>query len=160
MVFDLVVPANKRCVLPVKWDKRIGFYAQNLSVVECGNLRHLLQLIASCARHRQVAQSTMNARPSRSHCMLNIFVDLQDKNGGVHARYGKVALVDLVGSERLSDHTAGAGKKMTRETGQINKRCPTNHLTDKKFHSVGHLAASASLDEHQPEGQAPRSRGT
>jgi hypothetical protein len=122
-VTDLTVRTRQRQVLQVRWDKRVGFYVEDLTVVECTCTEDLLRVIETAMSNRRVAESKLNARSSRSHCMVTIYVDSKPKEGVEgYAKYGKLALVDLAGSERLKDNDqVAAGSSLMRETGQINK---------------------------------------
>ena len=62
----------------------------------------------------------MNARSSRSHCVVTLYVDSEPKNGG-RTTYGSVSFVDLAGSERLKETGSGRDKRMLADAGHINK---------------------------------------
>merc|ERR1719162_829777 len=60
----------------------------------------------------------MNADSSRSHLLLMINVELQDKASG-RRRSGKITIVDLAGSERLGK--SGVTGDAQKEAIEINK---------------------------------------
>lgn len=68
--------------------------------------------------HRAVGCHDINARSSRSHCLLVINVAATDAASGVRT-VGKLTLCDLAGSERITK-TGATGLTLT-EAQNINK---------------------------------------
>jgi kinesin family protein 18/19 len=80
-----------------------------LSLLEQGNAR------------RCQSATGANAQSSRSHGVLQIIVEQRDRTAGVSAtvKVGKLALIDLAGSERAS-RTKNRGQQLV-EGANINK---------------------------------------
>jgi len=84
-----------------------------------------LQLVRYGVKHRQVAETLMNAVSSRSHCVVNITLvpkegsDTNPKDIDPFSQvYSKLAIVDLAGSERAL-RTCATGERL-KEASNIN----------------------------------------
>ena len=119
-VVDLIEPGAP---LSVRGSVNGGFYVEDLSVVQCRGLRDLQYVIAKGLEHRSRGVHQMNSDSSRSHAIFSVYIDaLEDDDGTgrpAPARYGKISLLDLAGSENVrSTQSHGTGLK---EAGSINK---------------------------------------
>jgi len=79
--------------------------------------------IAKGLEHRSRGVHQMNLDSSRSHAIFSVYIDALDDDDGTGrpaaARYGKISLLDLAGSENVrSTQSHGTGLK---EAGSINK---------------------------------------
>merc|ERR1711871_331515 len=63
-------------------------------------------------RQRQIGAHDLNNRSNRSHCITELHINLNGRNG-------KMSLVDLAGSERLK--STNSKGKVLQEAGFINK---------------------------------------
>ncbi|XP_065664239.1 kinesin-like protein KIF12 isoform X3 [Hydra vulgaris] len=116
-VKDLINTSNQNS-LPVRWCSKDGFYAENLTKVECRELNHLFDVLSEGSAMRQVGQHLLNDYSSRSHSMLILFLDGVEHNSNV-IKHGKINFVDLAGSERVKI-SKSAGKAFV-ESSNINK---------------------------------------
>ena len=114
--YDLLNPSTG--VLQERWNDTQGFFVENLFVVECDSLGDLQSIIAEGIRNRRVGSHQLNKDSSRSHSIFTIDINIED--GGAR-RYGRVALIDLAGSERLKDTKSGNNSSMLREASNINR---------------------------------------
>ena len=74
-------------------------------------------------RNRHQGSHELNKDSSRSHSLLTVYLISESVNqfdGLVYKKYGKISFVDLAGSERLKE-TKSEGQTMVKETGNINK---------------------------------------
>ena len=90
------------------------------------NVGTVLELLNLGNTRRTQSPTDANATSSRSHAVLQIIVEQQDKTAGVQAdiRLSKLSLIDLAGSERASA-SKNRGKRLL-EGANINRRyvCP------------------------------------
>ena len=117
VVHDLLAPHPDRTSLQVREHPKWGFFVDGLRVAPCGSATRALDVIHGAMRARRTGTHAMNARSSRSHCMVTLFVDADGGGGG--ATFGSISLVDLAGSERPKA-TGSAGESL-KEAGHINK---------------------------------------
>ncbi|XP_051113873.1 kinesin-like protein NACK2 [Andrographis paniculata] len=83
--------------------------------------RHLKQLISICEAQRQVGETALNDKSSRSHQIIRLTIEssLREDSGCVKSFLASLNLVDLAGSERAAQaNTDGARLK---EGSHINK---------------------------------------
>jgi len=78
----------------------------------------IFEIMEKGFEHRAVGCHDINARSSRSHCLLVINVAATDAASGVRT-VGKLTLCDLAGSERITK-TGATGLTLT-EAQNINK---------------------------------------
>ncbi len=74
-------------------------------------------------RNRHQGSHELNSDSSRSHSILTVYLiseSVNQSDGLVYKKYGKISFVDLAGSERLKE-TKSEGQQMVKETGNINK---------------------------------------
>ncbi|KAJ3341447.1 hypothetical protein HDU93_004848 [Gonapodya sp. JEL0774] len=127
--------------LPVRYKPNLGFYVENLFIVECEVLDDAIAVLEEGLRNRTVGSHKMNERSSRSHAVMTVHVDSYDPTFGV-TRSGKISFVDLAGSERVSD-TDSTGTTFN-EALSINKSLLTlgnciSALSDPKRRKNGHV---------------------
>ena len=105
-------------------DPKTGIFVDGLTQVHVKNKEQLLQYVAWGIKRRSVNQTGMNKTSSRSHAVLQVFVEQkwQDKTSQKNKKFYRKALltiVDLAGSERLSK-TGSDGLRL-QEAKNINK---------------------------------------
>ena len=107
---------------------RWGFFVDGLRVAPCASAARALEIVRGALRSRRTGSHAMNARSSRSHCMVTVFVDAENvpPNSGAPglchpggATFGSISLVDLAGSERPK--ATGSEGQSLKEAGHINK---------------------------------------
>jgi len=88
-------------------------------------------LVDIAFRNRQIGGHDVNSRSTRSHCIIDIYIDTADSNSNNHKKKkkdddkveykvsGRLCLVDLAGSERLK--STNSKGKVLQEAGFINK---------------------------------------
>ena len=86
--------------LPIREDKRKGFYIQHLHEFEVGSYSEASALVNLGLENRIMAPTLMNTTSSRSHTVLTLHVRqfLPEQNRRMKS---KLLLVDLAGSERI-----------------------------------------------------------
>ena len=110
-------------VLHARWNAKNGFFVEDLCVVECTGQEDLKSVLHEGMRNRHQGSHELNKDSSRSHSLLTIYLISETVNefdGLVYKKYGKISFVDLAGSERLKE-TKSEGQTMVKETGNINK---------------------------------------
>ena len=117
---DLLMDSKKamKTKLEVKRDPKKGQYVPGLTMVECHSHQDVLAIMKHGYQNRSVHGTDMNAHSSRSHCALSVYVTAQSIIDGKTTR-GKLHLIDLAGSERLSKSKAEGDRK--KEAQAINK---------------------------------------
>ena len=79
-----------------------------------------MRLLQTGNRRRTTEATMANAVSSRSHAILQVFIEKRNKMPAIKdIIYGKLNLIDLAGSERGS--VAGTKGKRLREGANINK---------------------------------------
>ena len=81
-----------------------------------GSYNQVVAAIAEGQASRQTASTNMNEHSSRSHCMLQVYVQGEDSDGSTS--YAKLSLVDLAGCERVA--RSGATGQRLKEATSIN----------------------------------------
>lgn len=119
-IIDLLVDSkkSKRVKLEVKRDPIKGQYVPGLTMVSCSSHEDVLALMQHGYQNRTVHGTDMNSHSSRSHCALSVYVTAQSIIDGATTR-GKLHLIDLAGSERLSKSNAEGLRQ--KEAQAINK---------------------------------------
>lgn len=127
---DLLNPSDKK--LRIRQDSKLGTFVQDLATIVVNDADAVLKLIDEGNRVRQVAETKMNARSSRSHSCFTIKVEQhkeEETKVGTQTQKtttnvaAKINLVDLAGSER-ADKTGASGATL-REGASINKSLMT-----------------------------------
>ncbi|KAA0191626.1 hypothetical protein HAZT_HAZT002275 [Hyalella azteca] len=121
-VIDLLNIGTNNKPLQVRWSKkRRGFFVENLFSIECSELDDLLAVLEEGLRNRAVASHNMNEYSSRSHTILTVTINSEQKadDGVFITKSGKVNFVDLAGSE-MTKKTLSEGKTL-EEANNINK---------------------------------------
>ncbi|DBA83503.1 TPA: hypothetical protein ACH3X2_006431 [Trebouxia sp. C0005] len=95
-----------------------GFTIPDLTQSEVTSPEQIFEIMEKGFEHRAVGCHDINARSSRSHCLLVINVAATDAASGVRT-VGKLTLCDLAGSERITK-TGATGLTLT-EAQNINK---------------------------------------
>ncbi|KAJ9460820.1 Kinesin-like protein klp-3 [Diplonema papillatum] len=123
-VRDLLAPQKKNTdykvrtgLHPVGEFEVPGNYVENLTQVLVGGADAVATHMAQALKNRREGTTDMNAHSSRSHMILSLVVC--SKNIGTGAQsFGKLNLIDLAGSERLSK--TGATGQTAEEAKNIN----------------------------------------
>eukprot|EP00742_Colponemidia_sp_Colp-10_P002471 GILJ01002633.1.p1 GENE.GILJ01002633.1~~GILJ01002633.1.p1 ORF type:complete len:566 (+),score=80.46 GILJ01002633.1:73-1698(+) len=131
-------------VLKINEDKLKGIVVQNLTQVPVQTNEDIVKLIERGTAKRTVGETAMNAVSSRSHAVLTLYLECQDREDkdGFTMKFVKLNLVDLAGSERAGD-TQASGERL-REGANINKSLSTlqaviKALTEKSTKSRAHV---------------------
>ena len=104
--------------LKIRENKSKGVYIADLSETYVTGDFDVHELLRIGNQNRQVGESQMNAKSSRSHSLFSITVT-QTNTDNFSAKIGKLYLVDLAGSEKVSK-TGAVGKRL-EEAKNINK---------------------------------------
>ncbi|KAK2358548.1 kinesin protein KIN-7E [Trifolium repens] len=102
-------------------DPEKGTIVEKLNEEVAKDGQHLRHLIGICEAHRQVGETTLNDKSSRSHQIIRLTVEsfLRESPDHVKSYIASLNFVDLAGSERVSQtNTCGARLK---EGSHINK---------------------------------------
>jgi kinesin family member C2/C3 len=121
-VRDLLEPndaSGKQKKLDVKTDAATGASTvPDMLHSPCTSINDVDRLMDLATKNRTSASTSMNQHSSRSHLILTVHITRIDLvNGGT--LFGKLHLIDLAGSERLS-RTGAEGDRLT-EAKNINK---------------------------------------
>lgn len=83
--------------------------------------QHLMNLIGICEAERQVGETALNDKSSRSHQIIRLTVQssLRETSGCVKSLVASLSLVDLAGSERVSQTNADGAR--LKEGSHINR---------------------------------------
>ena len=106
VVHDLLVPAPERASLQVREHPKYGFFVDGLFLKPSSDVPGGLATVVTALRDRHTGSHHLNARSSRSHCMLTIHIDSLPRapptNGDAALpappTYGSMSFVDLAGS--------------------------------------------------------------
>jgi len=106
---DLLLPAGAHAKLDLKdTGGGRGVCCIGLSEVPVTSLKEILQLICKARERRRVAETRMNARSSRSHCIFTMKVRCRrEVSMGEFENVGRLHLVDLAGSECAKKSNSG-----------------------------------------------------
>ncbi|KAK7388309.1 hypothetical protein VNO78_23123 [Psophocarpus tetragonolobus] len=102
-------------------DPEKGTIVEKLNEVAAKDSHHLRHLISICEAQRQVGETALNDKSSRSHQIIRLTVEssLRDCSGHIKSYIASLNFVDLAGSERVSQtNTCGARMK---EGSHINR---------------------------------------
>eukprot|EP00741_Cyanophora_paradoxa_P021668 tig00000241_g20914.t1 len=137
IVQDLLVDPKEQKKLEVRMSQG-GSYVEGLVRVPVRGEKDVSQWMEAASRNRRTAQTAMNTDSSRSHLVLTVYVEGTSKATGMRTT-GKLNLIDLAGSERISKSLA-AGDRL-KEAQAINK----------SLSALGNvIAALAGKNSHVP----------
>lgn len=108
--------------LKIRENKNKGVYIADLSETYVTGDFDVHELLRIGSLNRQVGESNMNAKSSRSHSLFSLTIT-QTNVETFSAKIGKLYLVDLAGSEKVSK-TGAVGKRL-EEAKTINKSLTT-----------------------------------
>jgi len=91
---------------------------KNATIKPAENLEALEKIFDEGMKHRHVTKTKMNDESSRSHMVFAILLHVQNLQTG-QVQKGKLSLIDLAGSERLSK--TGATGQTAKEGSAINQ---------------------------------------
>ncbi|GAU16802.1 hypothetical protein TSUD_200450, partial [Trifolium subterraneum] len=102
-------------------DPEKGTIVEKLNEEVAKDGQHLRHLIGICEAHRQVGETTLNDKSSRSHQIIRLTVEsfLRESQDHVKSYIASLNFVDLAGSERVSQ-TNTCGTRL-KEGSHINK---------------------------------------
>merc|ERR1712131_409848 len=109
-------------------------YVGNLTEIDVTNRSQVFDILSQGSKKRKTAATEMNAQSSRSHCIFQAVVNIQQPDSETMVT-GRLYLVDLAGSENIS--RSGAAGSRAKEAGNINKSLLTlgrviNLLVERK----------------------------
>ena len=110
---------NKNTSLEIRTDAQKGVILQGAENKKVTNESETYKLIMRGNKHRTEKPSSFNENSSRSHAILQIYIEIEDQSLQTLNRekaFGKFVLVDLAGCEK----TPILGKRNS-ESGSINK---------------------------------------
>mmetsp|Transcript_7201 Transcript_7201/g.13218 ORF Transcript_7201/g.13218 Transcript_7201/m.13218 type:complete len:498 (-) Transcript_7201:142-1635(-) len=122
VINDLLDPANQN--LHIREDPRSGIFVDGLTQQSVMSQQELLILLQQAAKSRSTGTTSMNRSSSRSHAVLQIFLEqrwLEEEgpNKKRKLKRGLLTIVDLAGSERLGK--SGSEGLRQQEAKIINK---------------------------------------
>lgn len=95
-----------------------GMFVKGLTLIPVETEEDVLALMKKGNSNRSVGRTNMNEHSSRSHSLLSVEVEGENLVAGIKY-FGKLHLIDLAGSERLSK-TGATGQRL-EEAKNINK---------------------------------------
>ena len=107
--------------LEIREDPVRGVYISGVEELECSSTKEVMNLLVLGNENRSTESTDANSTSSRSHAVLMISVEFQEKgsDSDSEGKIGKFALIDLAGSERASQ-TNNVGIRLI-EGANINK---------------------------------------
>ncbi|KAL1924882.1 uncharacterized protein VTP21DRAFT_4536 [Calcarisporiella thermophila] len=120
-VFDLLIPRHTQNPqgLPIREDGNRNVFVADLTERDINSYDDFEKLFNQACKNRSTASTKLNSHSSRSHAILFVYVDIEDKKNGKNYS-GKISLIDLAGSED-NRRTGNVGKERMTESGSINK---------------------------------------
>jgi kinesin family protein C1 len=113
----------------------------DLTIIPLEDEGHAFACLHRASTQRAIGETQMNGRSSRSHSVFQMMISGRCAQNG-QSVHGKLNLIDLAGSERLSTVSTGApNMQLQKETVHINKSL--SGLADV-------IAALANGDKHVP----------
>ncbi|GAV70969.1 Kinesin domain-containing protein/DUF3490 domain-containing protein [Cephalotus follicularis] len=102
-------------------DPEKGIIVEKLIEEVVQDSQHLRHLIAICEAQRQVGETSLNDKSSRSHQIIRLTIEssLRENSGRVKSFIASLNLVDLAGSERASQTNADGTR--FKEGSHINR---------------------------------------
>lgn len=122
---DLLSDDNNKNPPELRTDSNKGVVLQGAEIKQVLNEEEAFKLITVGNKRRTEKQTDRNKFSSRSHAILQIYLEIQEQNNNYKfynynlntgTSFGKFILVDLAGSEKTSSNI-----KSNSETGSINK---------------------------------------
>ena len=117
--------SEKKVPPEIRTDQSKGVIIQGAECIKVNSEKEAFRLINSGNKRRTEKQTDRNQFSSRSHAILQIYLEIQDQKSGDNnikfnndVSFGKLYLVDLAGSEKTS---GSVNIKSNTETGSINK---------------------------------------
>ena len=117
--------SEKKIPPEIRTDPNKGVIIQGAECIKVNNENEAFKLINMGNKRRTEKQTDRNQFSSRSHAILQIYLEIQEqKPGEIYSNittdisFGKLYLVDLAGSEKTSP---SVNMKSFAETGSINK---------------------------------------
>ena len=117
--------SEKKVPPEIRIDPSKGVIIQGAECIKVNSEKEAFRLINSGNKRRTEKQTDRNQFSSRSHAILQIYLEIQDQKSGDNnikfnndVSFGKLYLVDLAGSEKTS---GSVNIKSNTETGSINK---------------------------------------
>nr|XP_039251487.1 kinesin-like protein KIFC3 [Styela clava] len=104
--------------LEIKMNGDGGLYVPGLTCKKVKNIDDVNALFKLGHTNRKTASTNMNEHSSRSHAVLMVYVEGTNETTAVRS-FGKLNLIDLAGSERVSK--SGASGDRLKEAQNINK---------------------------------------
>ncbi|RDY14697.1 Kinesin-like protein KIN-7B, partial [Mucuna pruriens] len=134
---ETVIDLLKRETGPLRLldDPEKGTIVEKLNEEVAKDGQHLRHLIGICEAQRQVGETALNDKSSRSHQIIRLTVEssLRESSGHVKSYIASLNFVDLAGSERISQtNTCGARMK---EGSHINRSLLTLASVIRKLRS-------------------------
>ena len=114
---DLLDPKRKKN-MKIRSDKHKGIYVEKLTEVYVSTPEEVFKFLKIGKKNRSVGRTNMNLVSSRSHLLVNLTLHQNDTKNEI-AKNGKLLMVDLAGSEKVSK-TKAEGKTF-EESKQINQ---------------------------------------
>jgi len=114
---DLLVEKSDENKLNIRQGKD-GIYVENLTEVEVDTEEDVIKYFHVGKKNRASGRTNMNEHSSRSHSILTVSVQGHNFTAGI-TYFGKLHLIDLAGSERVS--RSGATGDRLKEAQAINK---------------------------------------
>ncbi|ESQ37568.1 hypothetical protein EUTSA_v10002392mg [Eutrema salsugineum] len=116
-------------------DPEKGTIVENLVEEVVESRQHLQHLIGICEAQRQVGETALNDKSSRSHQIIRLTIQssLKERAGRVHSFMATLNLVDLAGSERACQTNAD-GLRL-KEGSHINRSLLTLTTVIRKLSS-------------------------
>ncbi|KAL8102759.1 kinesin-like protein NACK2 [Apium graveolens] len=102
-------------------DPEKGTIVEKLTEEVVTDEEHLRHLIDICEAQRQVGETSLNDKSSRSHQIIRLTIEstLRENSGRVNSFLASLSLVDLAGSERVSQTNADGTR--LKEGSHINR---------------------------------------
>ncbi|GKA03259.1 kinesin-like protein NACK2 [Tanacetum coccineum] len=120
---EIVVDLLNRDLGPLRLldDSEKGTVVEKLTEEVVNDAQHLRRLISTCEAQRQVGETSLNDRSSRSHQIIKLTIEssLHDASGCVRSLLASLSLVDLAGSERAAQTNADGAR--LKEGSHINR---------------------------------------
>ncbi|KAM7256058.1 hypothetical protein ACFE04_011799 [Oxalis oulophora] len=123
-------------------DPEKGTIVEKLNEEVVQDSQHLRHLISVCEAQRQVGETSLNDKSSRSHQIIKLTIqsNLRESSGRVKSLIATLNLVDLAGSERASQTNADGAR--LKEGIHINRSLLTLTTVIRKLSGgrrIGHI---------------------